>query len=52
MPFKTGFKKYFKQCFPKAEQAADLFPLKFAAIAKLINLILILFQQVVCEFLF
>lgn len=48
MPFKTSFKQYFKQFFPKAEKAADLFPLKFAVIAKLVNLILILFQQVVC----
>lgn len=50
MPFKTSFKHYLKQFFPKAEKAADLFPLKFVAIAQLIDLILILFQQVGCNF--
>lgn len=37
MPFRISFKQYFKQFFPKAEEAAVLFPLKFAAIAQLIN---------------
>lgn len=43
---------HFKQFFPKAEKAEDLFPLKFAAITQVSNFILILFQQVECKFLF
>lgn len=44
MPFRISFKQYFKQFFSKAEKVADLFPAKSAAIAQLINLILIFFS--------